>query len=150
MFSLRYSACDLEGHFNRADGRHYLLDFSRVMPPAAPKKARSSRRSPGSIFVEMLRPEFVSKYRVPLCSDAFSGFRDRSNKQRDEKDIARACKDLGWLIPRFASELSELVEQKMQQEDILSVQSSLSRLLHSKGINLRHLGCVEESRKIIF
>lgn len=89
----------------------------------------------------MLRPEFVSKYRVPLCSDAFSGFRDRSNKQRDEKDIARACKDLSWLIPRFAAELSEMVDQKLQQqEELLTIQSSLSRLLHSKGINMRHLG----------
>ncbi len=115
-----------------------------MMPPAAPKRSRSSRRSAATIFVEMLRPEFVSKYRIPLCSDAFSGFRDKSNKQRDEKDIARACKDLGWLIPRFAAELSELVEQKVQQEDMLSIQSSLSRLLHSKGINMRHLGFGEQ------
>jgi hypothetical protein len=131
----------LEGHFNHADGRHYLLDFSRVMPPAAPARLRS-RRTAAAIFVQMLRPEFVSKYRVPLCSDAFSGFRDRSNKHRDEKDIVRACKDLSWLIPRFAAELSELVEQKMQQEEIAVVQASLSRLLHSKGINLRHLGAL--------
>ena len=129
-----YSACDLEGHYNSHDGRHYLLDFSRVMPPAAPPKQKS-RRSVGSIFVRMLRPEFVSKYRTPLCSDAFSGFRDKSNKNRDEKDIIRACRDLSWLIPRYAAELSEFVEQKLQDanEDLLAVQQSLSRLVHSKA-----------------
>ncbi len=138
-----YSACDLEGHFNSKDGRHYLLDFSRVMPPAAPPKQKS-RRSIASIFVRMLRPEFVSKYRVPLCSDAFSGFRDKSSKNRDERDIIRACRDLSWLVPRFAAELSEFVEQKLQDpaEDMLAVQQSLSRLIHSKGINMRLLGAL--------
>ena len=138
-----YSACDLEGHYNKYDGRHYLLDFSRVMPPSAPPRSKSNRNV-GGIFVRMLRPEFVSKYRVPLCSDAFSGFRDKSSKNRDEKDIIRACKDLSWMIPRYAAELSEFVEQKLQDtsEDILAVQSSLSRMIHSKGINMRHLGAL--------
>jgi hypothetical protein len=33
---LLYSACDIEGH-KGTDGKYYLLDFSRVWPPEAPK-----------------------------------------------------------------------------------------------------------------
>lgn len=93
-----YSATDLEGHYNRQDGRHYLLDFSRVMPPAAPSRDRRGGHDRlGGIFVRLLRPEFVSKYPKQLCSDAFSGFRDAKDGNRHEKEIARASKDLTWL-----------------------------------------------------
>lgn len=96
---LMYSATDLEGHYNRQDGRHYLLDFSRVMPPAAPSgdRRRAGDKRAGGIFVRLLRAEFVAKYPRPLCSDAYSGFRDAADGNRHEKDIARACKDLAWL-----------------------------------------------------
>ena len=138
-----YSACDLEGHYNARDGRHYLLDFSRAMPPAAPPRSRNAPRIPGRIFVRLLRPEFVANYRIPLSSDAFSGFRDGgASGNVNEKEIMRACKDLNWLIPRYAAELSEHVDAKLgdASEDLLAIQSSLSRMIHSKGINLRHLG----------
>ena len=47
----------------------YLLDFSRTMPPLTP----DNRFVNGHLY-RLMRPEFVSKYKIPLCSDAFSGF----------------------------------------------------------------------------
>lgn len=77
---IMYSPADLEGHKGKnplkfflhitgRDGRFYLLDFSRVLPPETPcphfKNSHLSR---------VLRPEFVQEFHKPLCSDAFSGF----------------------------------------------------------------------------
>lgn len=65
---IMYSPADLEGHRGK-DGRFYLLDFSRVLPPETPNpKFKNSHLS------RLLRPEFVQDYYKPLCSDAFSGF----------------------------------------------------------------------------
>jgi hypothetical protein len=52
------------------DGRFYLLDFSRVMPPQTPMRGVRM----GHLH-QLLRPEFVRQYKGgPLCSDSFSGF----------------------------------------------------------------------------
>jgi tetratricopeptide (TPR) repeat protein len=64
---LMYSACDLEGHRGR-DGKFYVVDFSRVMPPERPSGRKMEH------LYRLLRPEFVKSYVVPLCSDGYSGF----------------------------------------------------------------------------
>ncbi len=47
-------------------------------------------------------------------------------------------------IPRYAVELSEHVDRILERpaEDIVALQTSLSRLIHAKGINMRHLGAL--------
>jgi hypothetical protein len=57
---MMYSACDLEGHVG-VDGKLYLLDFSRVMPPERPQGLKMEH------LFRLLRPEFVKNYpvRVP-------------------------------------------------------------------------------------
>ncbi len=47
-------------------------------------------------------------------------------------------------IPRYAVELSEHVDRLLANpaEDIVALQTSLSRLIHAKGINIRHLGAL--------
>lgn len=47
---------DIEGH-QGTDGRFYLIDFGRVMPPEAPLKGRNR-----SIFYNLLRPALVQKF----------------------------------------------------------------------------------------
>jgi hypothetical protein len=63
-----YGPGDIEGHMG-LDGRFYLLDFARYMPPEPPS-------APGSILYKLLRPELVrqfgSAFNKPLSPDAFS------------------------------------------------------------------------------
>jgi Clustered mitochondria/Phorbol esters/diacylglycerol binding domain (C1 domain) len=61
---------DIEGHVG-ADGKRYLLDFSRVFPPECPEFYPGVK---GSVFYQQLRPEFVRRWHVPLSSDAFTNF----------------------------------------------------------------------------
>lgn len=55
---------DLEIH-RGLDGLYYALDFSRLFPPEARQKGEKK----GSFLYELLRPEFVMKYKIPLCPD---------------------------------------------------------------------------------
>ena len=50
---LLYGPIDTEGHL-ASDGRHYLIDFSRVLPPQTPR----TKVHMGHLF-QLLRPEFV-------------------------------------------------------------------------------------------
>ena len=52
------SALDLEGHKGR-DGRYYLLDFSRAMPPAEPVPGIR-----GGYLFQLLRPEVRLTFRA--------------------------------------------------------------------------------------
>jgi hypothetical protein len=52
---------DIEGHVG-SDGRYYLLDFQRTFPPEYPADDRPKR----SVLYNLLRPEFVAKYKIPL------------------------------------------------------------------------------------
>lgn len=46
-----------------------VIDFARVFPPTA------EDHSVGKTFLyNLMRPEFVRRYKEPLSSDAFSGF----------------------------------------------------------------------------
>jgi hypothetical protein len=62
---------DLEGHVGK-DGRFYLLDFSRSMPPEFSQRAGEPR----AVYYKLLRPEFVlsMKGRVALCADALTNW----------------------------------------------------------------------------
>ena len=67
--SLIYGPGDIECHRGK-DGRLYVLDFGRVFPPEAP----GANSAPGDVFFKLLRPELCRLNKVPLCSDAFTGF----------------------------------------------------------------------------
>jgi hypothetical protein len=88
---LMYSCVDLEGHLGH-DGRFYLLDFSRAMPPVSP-----SRTKPNSHLFEMFRAEFVAKNPVPLCPDAFSRF------TVSQADFAQQNKEVDEALQRLLS-----------------------------------------------
>eukprot|EP01125_Pyxidicula_operculata_P005438 TRINITY_DN1931_c0_g2_i1.p1 TRINITY_DN1931_c0_g2~~TRINITY_DN1931_c0_g2_i1.p1 ORF type:complete len:2425 (-),score=534.59 TRINITY_DN1931_c0_g2_i1:786-8060(-) len=124
---------DIEGH-RGTDGRYYLLDFSRVMPPEAP-----TTDSGREIFYNVLRPSFVRNYPKPLCSDAFSGWAEGDpNIDEINRDAANATLHLfSVAIPSFAKHLIEI-----STDNVVMKPSALIEELHRQGLNIRHLGKV--------
>src|SRR5262245_15055305 len=70
---ISFGPADLEGHVG-LDGKHYLLDFSRLFPPDMPDRTRLQHLP---YLYQLLRPEFVKTNPSSLCSDAFSTFCDK-------------------------------------------------------------------------
>lgn len=69
-----FSCADLEGHRTEpelGDGRFYLADFSRVLPPETP----SSQLKNAHLY-RLFRTEFLRVYAKPLNPDAYSCFSD--------------------------------------------------------------------------
>ena len=64
------SALDLEGHKGH-DGRYYMLDFSRAMPPVEPVAGLR-----GGYLFQLLRPE-VRTAHAPRQQTRFHGGHDR-------------------------------------------------------------------------
>eukprot|EP00029_Vermamoeba_vermiformis_P005506 TRINITY_DN1931_c0_g1_i1.p1 TRINITY_DN1931_c0_g1~~TRINITY_DN1931_c0_g1_i1.p1 ORF type:complete len:1922 (+),score=411.10 TRINITY_DN1931_c0_g1_i1:83-5848(+) len=103
------SAGDLEGHLG-LDGRFYLLDFARTLPPEGPDvdpKFRESRQ----VYYKLLRQEFVRIWPTPLCSDAFTAWQKNDpDKQQHDLEIMKATKYLlTRAIPEFAEKLDKLL-----------------------------------------
>lgn len=73
-------AVDTEVH-RGSDGRIYVIDLSRVLPPQEPDVHIHL-----SHLYRMLRPEFVRMNPEPLCSDTASGF---ASQESDAKDHIR-------------------------------------------------------------
>lgn len=144
-----YGPADLEGH-RGSDGRLYLLDYARVMPPEYP--LGEGDRDHKAIFHRLLRPELVKRSDVPLSSDALSKViafvRARSHLclsathpqfQRDDPRDKALNEQVRLvtvmlheeIIPQFAASLSEV-----QAVD----ESMLIGSIHRAGINVRHMG----------
>jgi hypothetical protein len=65
-----YGPGDLEAHLG-FDGRYYVVDVGRGMPPEAPLTLQQVREEPRAVFYKFLRPEWVIKQSTPLCSDGW-------------------------------------------------------------------------------
>jgi hypothetical protein len=74
-----FSAADVEGHLG-TDGRFYLLDVSRTFPPVRP-----DRENAGSFLFQLFRPQFVARYPIPLCADAYSQFVKGADDEEEHK-----------------------------------------------------------------
>jgi hypothetical protein len=122
---------DIEAHLGE-DGRYYLLDTARLMPPTFPdKKIR------GCFLFRMFRPEFVRSYSKQLSSDACSPCFDIHEPKREEHaaNIQAATDNLmNGAIPK-ASTLLDRHSEKLTMEEVLEY-------LHASGINLRYLAQV--------
>ena len=110
-----WSAADIEGHCG-TDGRHYLCDFARSMPPEAP--------SPGGAkmahLVHLLRPELVQDFDRPLCSDGFSSFTRLwpEEARRHCADIRLATKHLHEIaVPAAAKLIDEHMRSRPTKVD---------------------------------
>ncbi len=140
-----HSPCDLEGHVG-SDGRKYLLDFSRHMPPIRASKEYVSWKAPNMHLYRLMRPEFVASYETPLCADAFSGFMDQNtpNYKEDHEEVKEATRVLITVtIPAFGKELCRLVtEEARRSADGSIAKFRLTEALHRGGINVCFLGRV--------
>jgi hypothetical protein len=132
-----YTPMDLEGHVG-ADGKFYLCDFSRMMPPEMPR-----RDAKQAYLYQLLRREFVAALDMPLCCDAFSQFTRNSSTHADENEQVENATMLLFdcVIPRVAGDLETLLRSN---SDKVITSFRLSAALHSHGVNVRHLFRVME------
>jgi hypothetical protein len=75
---------DIEVH-QGTDGRYYVLDLARVFPPEAPSSSGRNH------LFNLLRPEFVQTYALPLSSDAFSRMVPVGDEARLNNDEVRTA-----------------------------------------------------------
>ena len=138
---LIYSAVDLEGH-KGLDGKYYLLDFSRVLPPESP-----NRKFQNPHLSRLLRPEFLKVYGTLLCSDAFSGF-IQGTPEEDEitADINEATRYLREThIPKMAMRIYEMMKEARVEKPLSKFR--LTEAMHSMGINCRYAGILRKHIK---
>lgn len=120
---------DIEGHKSR-EGEFYVVDFARVFPPEA--AIPGDPKEPGRILYKLLRPELVSRYPLPLSSDALTGWgkRDPDSKIHNA-EVVEATKHLLFeIIPRFVSDLLNPAEQT-------SIFDNITGSMKQRGINVR-------------
>jgi hypothetical protein len=122
---------DLEGHVGH-DGRNYLLDFSRSMPP----DCNVSRQAfPAGQLYQLLRPELVASNIVALCPDSLSHPFVLNNGPSEFKTNVKSCSTrlVEQVIP-------ELVQDFLKLGPIPLLDVTVC--LHSKGVNCRYIGQV--------
>ncbi len=136
-----FGPCDLEGH-QSDDGRFYLLDFSRMMPPETPRPSGPRMAH----LYRLLRPEFVIAYMNPLCSDGYSKFIQSHNAVSLNKELARATALLqNELIPQFAPEFSSALIAEVETHGWRAMETfRVAEALHRRGINIRYLGLLRK------
>jgi len=69
-------AADVEGHLSKDDGRYYVVDLARLLPPDLPRACRGialTGPARDDHLYRVFRPEFVASNPISLSSDAFSG-----------------------------------------------------------------------------
>eukprot|EP00013_Stygamoeba_regulata_P007665 CAMPEP_0177641970 /NCGR_PEP_ID=MMETSP0447-20121125/7343_1 /TAXON_ID=0 /ORGANISM="Stygamoeba regulata, Strain BSH-02190019" /LENGTH=984 /DNA_ID=CAMNT_0019144109 /DNA_START=147 /DNA_END=3101 /DNA_ORIENTATION=+ len=138
---------DLEGHVG-LDGKLYVLDLGRLLPPEAPSSLATERER-RSVFYRLLRPELLYRYGKPLCSDAFTGWDDGDPAiaLKHAQEVRDATNYLmNNIIPAVAKHLDRVGEaayiyDKKNPDDMLDKWASVgSEKLHSFGLNCRHMG----------
>jgi tetratricopeptide (TPR) repeat protein len=123
---------DLEGHVS-ANEQFFAIDFARTFPPERPNQQR------GAVFYRQLRPEFCRRWRIPLCSDAFTRFAS----PQDNREVRHASHFLrAVLVPQFARELLGATAPPSTESGVLQACAELCRNVHFVGLNIRHLGPV--------
>eukprot|EP01065_Artemidia_motanka_P045603 TRINITY_DN6733_c0_g1_i1.p1 TRINITY_DN6733_c0_g1~~TRINITY_DN6733_c0_g1_i1.p1 ORF type:complete len:1742 (+),score=470.97 TRINITY_DN6733_c0_g1_i1:80-5305(+) len=138
---------DMEVHQCSQDGRFYVLDAARLFPPEPPCEGSSH-------LFRLLRPELVRRNRTPLSSDACSAFGHDHRKEHDNEVREAALTLHKEVIPRCAARVAHqllLRSGRLEGGGARSVHPALSpplpvtAVLHSHGINMRHVGRVVTS-----
>ena len=116
---------DLEGHMG-TDKKYYLINFSHLFP------AQYLESEPGGHNNhQVLRPELVRTFHVPLSSDALT---EHNQNTRDFNDVVEATKYVSSeLVPNFAHKLVQVPPEKRDKFELIL-------MLHAAGINVRFLG----------
>lgn len=78
---------------------------------------------------------FVKNYSAPLCCDSFSRFQSKDPKasENNSQVVEAFLYFLNTVLPNCAEELDKMDERRFEYFD-------LPHFLHSRGVNLRHLG----------
>lgn len=127
-------AADVEGHLSATDGRLYVLDLARLLPPTPPD--RRALRLRGALLCEHFRPEAM-RYADELeliSADSFSGFAHPDDR---EADAAAA----GALYARLlAAAVPEAARAVAADPD-----AAPAAVLHAVGLNMRMLAAVRRA-----
>ncbi|MDP2439671.1 MAG: hypothetical protein Q8P67_28310 [archaeon] len=156
---------DIEGHLGH-DGLFYVLDFGRVMPPEAPPKGPLSPKGHRQVFSKFLRREFVSQiYRgrkkTALCSDAYTSWDSQVDSEASRVNAAEVRQATEYLytmvVPEHAQMLDEMAGsftsmgeklfQSFHSMSTIMERFSAGYVLHSGGLNCRHMGRVYQHLK---
>jgi hypothetical protein len=102
-------------------------DFARLFPPSGDRQFRSA------YMVDLLRPEFVRRWKKPLSSDALSPMaHEQPDAKSNSDEVLEATAELKRSnIPHFARYLESFTP---------APSFPLMQCLHTKGINARYLG----------
>ena len=126
-----YGPLDIEGH--EINNKFYLIDFARIFPPEMNENGR-----PLEIYYNLFRPEFLKSYEKPLSSDALSGFEHKSEQEISKNEILHATVKLRRdNIIKFSKKMIQIIKKDENIEN-------LTELIHSFGINCRHLGRIRD------
>ena len=125
-----YSPGDTEVH-KGTDGRYYIIDLSRTFPPELLSNSHS--------HFNQFRPEFILNYEQPLNPDSFTAwntFTDPNHIQY-HRDILHATNYyLSVLLINTSIEFNRCNDLNK----INYLEKELIRVIHRKGINVRHIG----------
>lgn len=61
-----FGPADIEGHKSKADGKYYLVDYARLMPPQV--RLEKDKTGKQTHLYQLLRPELVQSNPTPLSS----------------------------------------------------------------------------------
>jgi hypothetical protein len=142
LYVLNIHCCDFEGHLGK-DGRYYLLDLARSLPPESPAICTHLPHHPQAIFFRLFRPELMVLLKAsgkspPLSPDALSGWGAQPPDEAHKLNlhVHQATQHLcSVIIPDFAHELD-----KMDNKRLALFATNISVEVHRRGINCRHLG----------
>ena len=129
---------DLEGH-KGFDGRYYLVDTSRLMPPVHSEGLESDKTR---IFFENFRSEAMMQCLPPLSPDALSRFTSRQSPEStqlaemQDKDILLAT---NFLLGEHLRESCRNLVRQAEANPFLDAFDLVAEI-HSRGLNVRYLG----------
>jgi hypothetical protein len=110
------------------------VDTARLFPPTLP-----ARDQPGSVLFNQFRPEFIKDYKMPLSSDAFTGF-GRHNYHEHNKEIEVATR---YLLTTKVEELTTHLLKTYASAAIRSrARLNVTPDFHGRGVNMRFIGYV--------
>eukprot|EP00475_Leptophrys_vorax_P032667 TRINITY_DN5069_c0_g1_i3.p1 TRINITY_DN5069_c0_g1~~TRINITY_DN5069_c0_g1_i3.p1 ORF type:complete len:816 (+),score=191.78 TRINITY_DN5069_c0_g1_i3:223-2670(+) len=121
---IEISVCaDLEVH-KGLDGRYYVIDTARLIPPTHFTHGRRAEH-----LFNQFRPEFMKTYSKRLCSDAFTGFASHGADVHNQEVVDATNFLLNRSCQRVAHELP-------------CQRCNFSVFFHHHGVNMRYLGIV--------
>ncbi len=129
-------AVDTEVHRGH-DGRMYVIDLSRVLPPEQP-----DRKIHLSHLYRMLRPELVRTNPESLCADAASNFVNGESDARDHvKGISEATTRLKKILIPWAAVSLDQLHGSRDAVFFYSVDHihRVLHVVHALGVNFRFL-----------